>query len=134
MIATQPASEVVVGLLEEDAALVAWWVTWVECAVALNRLVREGILDEEAVTETRALLDRLSEEWSVVQPINRVRILAESLSRRHPLRAADALQLAAALVWCEEETEGRGFVCLDERLRQAASHEGFAVLPEEDAA
>jgi hypothetical protein len=48
----------------------------------------------------------------------------------HPLRAADALQLAAALVWCDEAPQGTAFVCLDDRLRDAARREGFAVLPE----
>jgi hypothetical protein len=48
----------------------------------------------------------------------------------HPLRAADALQLAAALVWTGEAAAGEAFVCLDERLRDAARREGFEVLPE----
>ena len=44
----------------------------------------------------------------------------------HPFRAADALQLASALVWCREQTAGAGFVSLDNRLRAAATREGFA--------
>jgi len=130
--ATQLASEAAGGLLREDGALAVWWITWVECAVALNRLAREGELDEKTMAEARALLDRLAEDWSVIQPVNEVRLLAERLSMRHPLKAADALQLAAALVWCDEETEGRDFVCLDERLRRAASDEGFDILPDEE--
>ena len=47
----------------------------------------------------------------------------------HPLRAADAFQLAAALVWCRERTAGAGFVCLDGRLREAVAREGFEVFP-----
>jgi hypothetical protein len=48
----------------------------------------------------------------------------------HPLRAADALQLGAALVWCEEQSHGEVFVCLDARLREAARREGFSLAPE----
>jgi hypothetical protein len=48
----------------------------------------------------------------------------------HPLRAADALQLAAALILVRDDPAGRAFVCLDERLREAALLEGFRVLPE----
>jgi len=48
----------------------------------------------------------------------------------HPVRAGDALQLAAALAWSDEPPQGSGFVCLDDRLRTAAQAEGFAVLPE----
>jgi hypothetical protein len=47
----------------------------------------------------------------------------------HALRAADALQLAAALDWCDGNTRGESFVCLDDRLRGAAVLEGFRVLP-----
>lgn len=43
--------------------------------------------------------------------------------------AADALQLAAALDWCDGNTCGESFVCLDDRLRGAAALEGFRVLP-----
>lgn len=47
----------------------------------------------------------------------------------HALRSADALQLAAALVACDERPRGETFVSLDERLRNAAQREGFTVLP-----
>jgi predicted nucleic acid-binding protein len=52
-----------------------------------------------------------------------------AIYRRHPLRAADALQLAAALIWCEEQPHGETFVSLDDRLRGAASKEGFTLAP-----
>jgi hypothetical protein len=58
-----------------------------------------------------------------------VRKGARRLQRSHPLSAADSLQLAAALICCEERPEILGFVCLDERLSDAARREGFAVLP-----
>jgi hypothetical protein len=45
------------------------------------------------------------------------------------MRAADAIQLASALVWCKENPAGESFVCLDDRLREAARKEGFSVLP-----
>ena len=48
----------------------------------------------------------------------------------HPLRAADALQLAAALLWCEEQPHAEGFVSLDVKLREAAFKEGFTVRPD----
>jgi uncharacterized protein len=47
----------------------------------------------------------------------------------HGLIAADALQLAAALVFCDERTESFPFVCLDDRLAAAARKERFPVLP-----
>lgn len=47
--------------------------------------------------------------------------------RVHPLRAADALQLAAALVSCGEDPHGFSFLTGDDRLRLAAEREGFDV-------
>ena len=46
-----------------------------------------------------------------------------------PLRAGDALQLSAALTWTEDAPRGETFVCLDARLRDAASRQGFAIRP-----
>jgi predicted nucleic acid-binding protein len=48
---------------------------------------------------------------------------------RQPLRAADAFQLAAAIIWADGEPEGRNFVSYDKRLRDAARSEGFTVIP-----
>ena len=65
----------------------------------------------------------------VVPPTLKLRETAGRLLGVHPLRAADALQLAAALVWCEGQTSEETFVCLDQRLRDAARREGFRLLP-----
>ncbi|HVG06091.1 MAG TPA: hypothetical protein VNM67_00135 [Thermoanaerobaculia bacterium] len=64
-----------------------------------------------------------------IEPCEEVRDLASQLAAKHPLRAADALQLAAALDWCGGNTHGESFVCLDDRLRGAAALDGFRVLP-----
>ena len=71
----------------------------------------------------------LRERAFEIQPVEEIRLRAIRLLALHPLHSADALQLAAALVWCREQTHGAGFVCLDERLREAAAREGFAILP-----
>ena len=49
----------------------------------------------------------------------------------HPLRAADALQLGAALVVAENRTAPLTFVTFDRRLAEAAEREGFEVLESE---
>jgi len=61
--------------------------------------------------------------------VEAVRTLASQLLRRHPLRAADALQLAAALMSGGPNIAAIEFVCLDERLRDAAMAEGASVVP-----
>jgi hypothetical protein len=123
-------SETLGELLREDDSIAVWWGSWVECAVAISRLLREGWLDEQGEGEARASLDLLAEDWYEVQATDEVRKLAALLSRRQPLRAADALQLAAAFVWRESTDENPDFVCLDDRRRRAAREEGFDVLPE----
>ncbi|CAN5643919.1 hypothetical protein BH20ACT10_BH20ACT10_03300 [soil metagenome] len=117
-------------LSSEDGEMAAWWGTWVECAVAISRLKREGELDESGEDEACSVLDRLASDWTEIEPTNDMRLLASLLSKDHPLKTADTFQLAAALRWCEGDAEGRSFVCLDRILRRAATAEGFDILPE----
>ena len=130
LIFDEPTSPALNELLMRDTDMVVWWGTWIECSVTVSRLGREGKLDENGQEETRAALDRLSADWLEVELTNELRLLAMLVSKSHPLKAADCLQLAAALRWCEGDTDDRRFVCLDNRLRRVAEDEGFDVLPE----
>jgi hypothetical protein len=124
----QGATAKVEELLSEDPEIVAWWGTAVECASAAARLRREERLtveDEERVLE---LVSELRASWLEVLPSEEVRDRAFRMLRLHPLRAADALQLAAAVVWAGG-TDGAEFVTFDERLALAARLEGLRVLP-----
>ena len=67
--------------------------------------------------------------WSEVQPSELLRGTTERLLAVHALRAADALQLAAALQWCQRQPVDRHLVSFDTRLRDAAYKEGFTILP-----
>ena len=125
----EPASEAVKNLAKADEDIVVWWTTRVECISALARRYREGVLPINAEQKARALLTTLAGEWSEVQPSEPVRQRAERLLMVHSLRAADALQPAAALLWTEGATGGAEFVCLDQNLREAGLKEGFTVLP-----
>lgn len=129
LVSREPLSDEMRRLLEEDAGIVVWWATRVECVSAISGHAREGSIDHEQETVLRDLLNDLSGSWTEIQPSARLRSLAEQGLIAHPLRAADALQIASALVWCESRTSGRQFVCLDERLRTAASRWGFVLLP-----
>ncbi|MCX6599391.1 MAG: PIN domain-containing protein, partial [Acidobacteria bacterium] len=68
-------------------------------------------------------------QWAEVAPAAVVRARARTLLSVHALRAADALQLAAAITAAQGEPQRLPFVCLDDRLRLAAAREGFRVLP-----
>lgn len=116
-------------LAEEDEAIAAWWATPVECYSAFARLRREDLLTTMEEEQARAVLTALAAEWTEIEPSRVVREQAGRALLLHPLRAADALQLAAALVWSRGQTTGHHFVCLDQRLREAARREGFTLLP-----
>lgn len=126
----QPARQRSLELHERDPGMVVWWGTRLECASALARLRREGLLgrtDEEAAWE---VVDDLERGWHEVVPGLDVRESAERLLRLHPLRAADSLQLAAALQWAGTPPQGE-FVTFDHALADAARKEGFTVLESE---
>jgi len=122
----QPASPYVRAALQNRAVAI-WWGTPVEVTAAFWRLLRGGYLTQPQFTRALKRLAGFRARWAEVAPASRVRELTDALLERHPLRAADALQLAAALVWCEERPRGERFVCLDRRLAEAAAREGFEV-------
>lgn len=129
LLAAEPSTEEMGGLLRADGEMVVWWGSRVECVSALRRREREGGLDSAGTRQALDLLDALGGSWSEVIPSELVRTQAERALAVHPLRAADALQLGAALTWRRDPARRMELVCLDERLRDAASREGFALLP-----
>jgi hypothetical protein len=125
----EPASEATRTLAKSDGDVIVWWMTKIECLSALSRRRREGSLPPEIERSARNALKTLSGVWSEVQPTEIVRQRSERLLMVHPLRAADSLQLAAALVWAEDRPHGLEFVSLDQNLCEAALKEGFTVVP-----
>jgi predicted nucleic acid-binding protein len=127
LVVHEAATEDVRVLYEADPALLVWWATPVEVASAVARLEREGALDSPEIRAAFHRLDLLASTWSDLQPGDAIRRIARRLVRAHPLRAADALQLAAALVSAEGEPESLTVVSLDGRLLEAAEREGLSV-------
>jgi predicted nucleic acid-binding protein len=128
LLASQRRSDAVTAELERDPSLVTWWATRVECASAIARLDREHILGPREITVAYERLTVVGEAWQEVQPASRVRLTAERLLRVHPLKAADALQLAAAIAAADGDPRSLTFVTLDDRLARAAEREGFPVV------
>jgi uncharacterized protein len=125
----EPTSHRLRDLLRRDPAVAIWWGTPVECAGALARRQREGVIAKSGLRQAHATLDGLRARATEIEPTEEVRSRALRLLAVHPLRAGAALQLAAALIWCQERVRGVGFVSMDDRLRGAAVREGFKVLP-----
>jgi predicted nucleic acid-binding protein len=120
----QPSSARARRLLKQDPDVVAWWGTSVECASAVARLRRDGQLDPSDEAAALRILERLRRGWYEVLPGDSVRALALRVLRLHPLRSADALQLAAALEWSGTPASGV-VVTFDDRLARSAELEGF---------
>jgi predicted nucleic acid-binding protein len=114
-------------LAARDPVMLVWWATEVECASAIARLEREGAVDESASAEAFARLQTLAAGWHEVDASHAVREAAVRFLRVHPLRSADALQLAAAFAAAERRPPTLEIVTLDERLATAARKEGFMV-------
>lgn len=94
----------------------------------MARAQREGILSQPQREQALKQLSRLHQAWIEILPSEQVRELAGNLVESYPLRAGDALQLAAALVWCNERPRRRVMICFDERLAHAAEQVGFNVI------
>ena len=129
MLINEPTAAACQRLLVEDQRILAWWGTYVECVSAIARRQRDGTLAADQARHATLLLEMLSAEWSLVEPSDEIVVIAARLVRRYPLSAADALQLAAAWRGSGEDPQPLAFVCLDQRLRDAADHEGFTLLP-----
>jgi uncharacterized protein len=126
---SQPATAQGRRLRRDLKRMVVWWGTSLEARSAFARLVREGRLTGQEHATAIRLLGQLRVAWDEILPTEQVRALAEELPDTHGVRAADAGQLAAALVWCRERPKQRPIVCFDDRLRAAATALGFSVRP-----
>jgi len=120
--------EAMLTLLEQDDVMLVWWATPVECTSAIARRERDGALTAAQAAASLERLRYLKDRWHEVLPSAVLRDLAERLLRVHSLRAADSLQLAAAIIAAEREPVTLDLVSLDDRLNDAASREGFRVL------
>ena len=127
LIVAQPDSSLARKWLAEDESIVTWVWTGTEIAGAIERLTREGAISRR---QRRAALDAfagLSNRWDEVTDVLAVRSRAVSVLARHPLRAADAGQLGAAMLIQEQISAPLSFMCLDRRLALAAEREGLRI-------
>jgi predicted nucleic acid-binding protein len=113
--------------LYKNYGIVAWWATQVEMTSGLTRLERTGQIDHDRFLIGKRIAQEIVREWLSVGSTANIAVVACSLLELHPLRAADALQLAAALEWCEGNPSGNVFLTFDKRLREAAGLAGFSL-------
>lgn len=129
LLVSEEGSNASLEWLEQDGQVVTWLWTRAELASAIERRTREGSLSRLQRRQVLARLDSLAESWDEVADAVAVRSRAINLLARHPIRAADAGQLGAALLVHDHVAGPLEFVCFDRRLALAAELEGLQVLP-----
>ena len=131
LLVSETSTRSVQALAKQDSTMLVWWGSEVECASALARIERDGALEPRDAARVFERLRQLSGGWQEIEPSDVIRQAAIRFLRVHPLRAADALQLAAAYAAAEQRPASLDMVILDERLAIAARKEGFVVLDAE---
>ena len=129
LVVREPNSELVRAPLSEDDRIATWAWTRTESTSAIERRTREGSLSRLQRREILGRFNALAGHWDKVTDVLAVRSRANALLARHPLRAADAGQLAAALLVQEQLAGTLTYVCLDQRLSAAAERESLRVIP-----
>jgi hypothetical protein len=130
----EPLSAACRRLLRADRRVAAWALTRTEMISAIRRKERAGEILPDGLRLALGRVRRLALGWTEIHALDLARSRAERLLAVHPLRAADALQLAAALLLADGNPGGMAFVVVDDRLARAASAEGFHVIVPGDGA
>lgn len=124
----EPATEACRELLMADPDIIVWEATSVELLSAIARCRRHSTgLDDLCAGIRAEVLDRWP-TWTRVADWPRVSARAQRIVNLHPLKAADAMQLAAALTACEDQPHTLPVVTRDRQLGSAARLEGFPVI------
>jgi predicted nucleic acid-binding protein len=105
-----------------------WWGSAIEIRSGIARLHRLAEIDDYGNHQALQAMESLRRAWREIHPTEAVRNRSFTVLDAYPLRAADSLQLAAALIWCDERPAGKTFLSADIRLCEAAAKSGFTVL------
>ena len=128
LLVRQEATSKMEGEYRSGVPIAVWCLTGVEAWSAVCRLRREGRIGSPEVRVARSRLQGLTTTWVELDDWRSAAVRAQRLLELHPLRSADALQLAAALILVAERPEKVPFVTLDEHLAGAAEREGFEIV------
>jgi len=102
--------------------------TVVELKSAISRKQRERPDLTELCKQAIINVRDAAATWVEIEDAAAARYHAERIIVNYPLRAADALQLGAALIAADGDPQSLELVTLDRRLAEAAQREGFPVL------
>ena len=128
LLVVEEGTRIAARWLRQDPGIVVWTLTLVELISALARRRRRDPHHTEAISAARRDVLEIWGRWSEITAIEVVRRHAERLVETHPIKAADALQIGAALVAAQQTPELYEFVTLDDVQATAAEREGLRVL------
>jgi predicted nucleic acid-binding protein len=129
LIVAEKETDYCLKTLSGDQEMLIWCLSKVEVISALCRVVRDEKFSESDFNKAKKQFNELIQRAYEVKAIEKVRNRALRLLEVHPLRAADACQLASALVATQEDPDRLSILSFDERLKSAAAKEGFDVNP-----
>jgi uncharacterized protein len=128
LLVAEPTTRRLQALAARDPDMLVWWGSEVECVSVLAGLERAAALEAKGMALASHRLTQLADGWHEIEPSEIVRESATRFLRVHSLRAADALQLAAAFIAAKRRLSSLQVITLDERLADAARKEGFALV------
>ena len=129
LVIDEPSTARLRELVAEDSDVVVWMLTSVELLSTLGRLGRMADELADILPGARREVLDLFARCATVTHVEGVRRRAERLVGVHPLAAADAMQLGAALIASGDRPETLELVTVDRILARAARLEGFRVVP-----
>lgn len=122
----EAGSKLVLELLKSGEKVYTASLTYAETHAAFSRRTREGRLTRETTKRLALRFDKDWESYDIVVLSENVFRLARQMLYRHPLRSAEAIHLASALLLARTSPRSSwSFVCADGRLCDAAKSEGF---------
>ncbi len=101
-------------------------ITLLEVESAIQRRLKERSLSQKQADEVRLLAAEFRKKTHLIVADQNVLDIALHLQKIYTLRVADAMQLASARAGTEDPARV-DFLCLDDRLNEAAKREGFNV-------
>jgi predicted nucleic acid-binding protein len=128
LVIDEPSTEAMRELIKTDPDVIVWMLSSVELLSVLGRIGRHAPALGDLLPTVRLDTMELFRHWAAVTHVEGVKRRAERLVGVHPLSAADAMQLGAALLASGDRHETLPFVTLDRDLARAARLEGFRVI------
>jgi len=128
LLVNEPKTQEAHQFLQDDRTMMVWCITYLEATSALNRRLRSDGIHFGHFRAGEERLKKLAASWDQILFSDRLTQLAVRILRTHPLRTADALQLAAALIAGGNDPSQINFLCYDDRLNEAAAREGLTLM------